>query len=92
MTEITSIGRGQLRPPEKGNYMSIPKLLTTEQVAELLGLEVATVWKKAQRGQIPVIKISKRCYRYDPVKIAQWLEEKEIVPPRKPKSFMRLVN
>lgn len=68
------------------------KLITTEEVAELLGLAVATVWRKAQAGTIPVIKLSQRCYRYDPVKIEEWLREREVIPKRKPRSFMGLVR
>ena len=57
-------------------YIMYATLLKASDVAKLLQLSLqgiyALVWKK----QIPVVKISRRAIRFDPVALDAWLEAK----------------
>jgi excisionase family DNA binding protein len=53
-----------------------PRLLTPEQVAELLGVSRISVIRQSRAGTIPNIKIGK-CYRYRTESIAAWIAEQE---------------
>ena len=57
------------------------RLLTAEDVAEMLGLDVARVWKLSRCGEIPTITIG-RSRRYRREAILRWLEELESQPSR----------
>lgn len=41
------------------------KLVCAKELAEYLGVHVKTVLKWARAGTIPVIRLSKRCLRFD---------------------------
>jgi excisionase family DNA binding protein len=41
------------------------KLATAKELADYLGVHVKTVLKWARAGAIPVIRLSKRCLRFD---------------------------
>ena len=56
-------------------------LMTAEQVAELLGMDVEWVWKMSRRGEIPTITFG-RFRRYRREAILRWLEELECRVPR----------
>jgi excisionase family DNA binding protein len=64
-----------------GQIVEAPRLLTAEEVAEMLGLDVARVWKLSRRGEIPTITIG-RSRRYRREAILRWLEEIESQPAR----------
>jgi excisionase family DNA binding protein len=63
----------------EGAVVSVPRLMTAEQVAELLCIDVEWVWKMSRRGEIPTITLG-RCRRYRRDAILRWLEEKESRP------------
>ena len=50
--------------------VTLNKLLTREELANLLGLTPCAVEGKRKRLQIPYVKISRKNYRYDPEVIA----------------------
>jgi excisionase family DNA binding protein len=53
--------------------MAINRLLSTREVAEYLYVKPITVRRKAQRGEIPSIKIGHRL-RFDKQQIDEWLQ------------------
>jgi excisionase family DNA binding protein len=61
--------------------VAVPRLMTAEQVAELLGMDVEWVWKMSRRGQIPTVTLG-RFRRYRREAILRWLEEIESRPSR----------
>jgi excisionase family DNA binding protein len=79
--------------PERGRFgaatiavaeqalLAVPRLMTAEQVAELLGMDVEWVWKMSRRGQIPTVTLG-RFRRYRREAILRWLEEIESKPSR----------
>jgi excisionase family DNA binding protein len=52
------------------------RLLTPEQVADLLSIRREQVIKRARAGKIPALKIGK-CYRFRLEAIERWIEEQE---------------
>lgn len=52
------------------------KLLTAEQVAEMLGFTVGTIYNLVSQGRIPYIKLSKRALRFRADEIDKWIKEK----------------
>ncbi len=40
------------------------QLLTTEEIAGILGLKVQTIYTMARRGELEKIKLSRRCVRF----------------------------
>jgi excisionase family DNA binding protein len=50
-------------PKEKGNTQpEADELLTVQDTAKFLSLSVATIYDKIHKGELPVMKRSKRCY------------------------------
>ena len=55
-----------------------PPLLTIEEVAALLGYSVKTIYKKAARGEIPSIALSRRKRLFKREAIHYWLVQHQI--------------
>jgi excisionase family DNA binding protein len=51
------------------------RLWTVTYAAAYLRLEPETVRAMARRGELPVFKVGKRLWRFDPGKIKAWLDE-----------------
>ena len=51
-------------------------LVTTKVMAENLGVKVETLRAWAQAGKIPVVRISRRTIRFDPVDVENALKGK----------------
>jgi len=49
-------------------------LLTTRQVATMLGLSPATVLRRWRAGELPGYRLASNCLRFDPVELERWLE------------------
>ena len=50
-----------------------PKILKTEQVAELLGMDVRTVRKAAREGKLPAYRLpGERTFRFFRDEIVEW--------------------
>jgi len=65
--------------PGKGRDMTEPmKLLTIQDVAELLHYSVKTVYKKAARGEIPSVPISPRKRLFSLDAIQYWLVNRQM--------------
>jgi excisionase family DNA binding protein len=59
--------------------VAVPRLMSAEQVADLVGMDVEWVWKMSRRGAIPTITLG-RSRRYRREAILRWLEELESRP------------
>lgn len=49
--------------------------ITADPLARLLGLSKITVYKLAAKGRIPCFRVGS-AVRFDPVAVAQWLEQR----------------
>lgn len=54
--------------------VSLPKLLTAQQVSEQLNLPLQTVYAMARTGKIPAVRIGSRNYRFSAAALAAWIE------------------
>ncbi len=51
-------------------------LLTYEQVADVLGIDVATLRRWVWAGKLPVVKLSRRLHRFRPEDLAKFIDSK----------------
>lgn len=49
--------------------MSEPRLITAQELADMLKLSVETIWRYTRNSKIPYVQLSNRQYRYDPGKV-----------------------
>jgi excisionase family DNA binding protein len=56
--------------------MTTPKLLSADDVAAVLGLNVQTVRKHTRQGLYPFAVKVGRQWRYDPRRLEKWLESR----------------
>jgi len=73
-------GSSRRGPRETFNILlaleSVDRLLTVREVAELLGKSSSSIYRMAQKGQIPSLTIGgSRCF--DPSVLALWLSSKD---------------
>jgi excisionase family DNA binding protein len=56
-----------------------PKLLTTDEAAEFLGVSAGTlaVWRCLARYRLPFVKIG-RSVRYDETDLVAWMESRKV--------------
>jgi excisionase family DNA binding protein len=52
----------------------LPKLLTAEHVALLLGKHPRTVLQMAAAGKIPAIRLGHRTVRFDPADVQEYID------------------
>jgi excisionase family DNA binding protein len=57
-----------------GEITSAPKLLTTRELAQYLQMTVRTLRRHIDGG-MPVIRMNRRVYRFDLVRVRAWLDE-----------------
>ncbi len=50
------------------------RLLTINEVAELTGLAVGTLYHFVSQKRIPVVRLSKRCIRFRNSDLSDWIE------------------
>jgi excisionase family DNA binding protein len=53
------------------------RALTADELSKLLGVHKLTIYRLADRGAIHHYRIG-TCLRFDPVRVAQWLQSNEI--------------
>jgi excisionase family DNA binding protein len=58
--------------------MTAKKLLTADEVAELLGVKRSWVWAASRKGELPTVMLG-RYRRYRRESIERWIEERESV-------------
>jgi len=51
------------------------RLLRIDEVSELTGLTVGTLYHFVSQKRIPVVRLSKRCIRFRLSSLERWLEE-----------------
>lgn len=56
------------------------KLLSVKETAELLSIDVGTLYNWVSQGRIPYKKLSNKCIRFDTSKLQRWLNTKEVEP------------
>jgi excisionase family DNA binding protein len=54
--------------------VNAPRLLTTRQVAEQLGLSPATVLRRWRAGELPGYRLGSNVLRFSEVDVSAWLE------------------
>ncbi len=62
------------------------KALTVEELADLLGIALRTLYKEVEDDHIPFFRV-RTSIRFDPHQVADWLEMK--MPPRSISSELR---
>jgi excisionase family DNA binding protein len=58
--------------------MELDALLTIQDVANLTGLSVGTLYHWISEGRIPVVRFSKRCVRFRKSDIEEWIAAKVV--------------
>lgn len=53
-------------------------LLTPRDLARILSVPVGTIWAWTSTGRLPVIRVSERTPRFDPVEISRWIEQRRV--------------
>ena len=66
------------------------KLLTADQVAELLGMKTDWVWAQARAGQIPHVRLG-RYRRFRESAVEAWLQDLEAQDSRRATAATRAV-
>jgi len=56
------------------------KLLSIEQVSEITGISVGTLYHWVSQKRIPVVRLSSRCIRFRLSDIEAWLSERIVMP------------
>jgi excisionase family DNA binding protein len=75
------IGRAEILDPTKRGTKAVnprilgeDKLLTINEVSELTGLAVGTLYHFVSEKRIPVVRLSKRCIRFRKVDLSDWIQ------------------
>jgi excisionase family DNA binding protein len=75
------IGQAEILEPAKQgakavstHILSEDKLLTINEVSELIGLAVGTLYHFVSERRIPVVRLSKRCIRFRYSDLLEWIE------------------
>jgi excisionase family DNA binding protein len=55
-------------------FLSSDRLLTIDEVAELTGLAIGTLYHFVSEKRIPVVRLSKRCIRFRQSDLAHWIQ------------------
>lgn len=53
------------------------RLLTAEEVADVLGVSTERVWQLTREGKLPAVRLGGRTYRYHPARTAAAIAELE---------------
>ena len=62
------------KPKEQGEQDATDELLTVQDTAKFLSLSVPTVYTLISKGELPVMKRSKRCY-FSKVELINYLKQ-----------------
>ena len=75
------IGQAEILDPAKqrtkavsAHIFSEDKLLTINEVSELTGLAVGTLYHFVSERRIPVVRLSKRCIRFRKRDLSDWIQ------------------
>lgn len=70
-------------PPSVPDHGTLHKPWSIPETAHYFGLPLHTLYqlaKEAPYNGVPIIKLSARCFRVDPRRFAQWLEQEAAGP------------
>lgn len=68
---------------ENGTHGRLDRLLSVEELGELLQVPVATIYQWRYRGEGPeAIRIG-RYLRFDPKDVQQWIDDRKMVTPER---------
>ena len=75
VNELLSLANahGVHEEPLLGAQRGRPRLLTADEVAELLGRPRHVVYRLSREGRIPTVRIGLRGYGYDPLALERWI-------------------
>ena len=62
------------QPKEQGEQPEVDELLTVQDTAKFLSLSVPTIYSLISRGELPVMKRSKRCY-FSKIELINYLKQ-----------------
>lgn len=54
---------------------AVDRLLTIQELAELTGLRVSSLYHFVSQGRIPVVRLSRRCIRFRLSAILRWWDQ-----------------
>jgi excisionase family DNA binding protein len=76
MTSKTEIPNATKRETSvvSSSFLSSDRLLTIDEVAELTGLAIGTLYHFVSEKRIPVVRLSKRCIRFRQSDLAHWIQ------------------
>jgi excisionase family DNA binding protein len=57
---------------------AMERLLTADQVAELLGTTREAIYARCMRGQLPHVRLGPRQIRFDPVELQRFLQARMV--------------
>jgi len=72
-TDISSATRREMSIV-RSQLLSADRLLTIDEVAELTGLAVGTLYHFVSQKRIPVVRLSKRCIRFRQSDLSDWFQ------------------
>jgi excisionase family DNA binding protein len=52
-------------------------LVDSRELARRLGVSQKVVWRLARMSEIPYVRVSRKCYRFDPNKVIAVLEQEQ---------------
>ena len=58
---------------------TLQRLLSVNELSELIGLRPSTIFKYTSTGVLPHVKIGTRCL-FDPARIKEWVEAHSVEP------------
>jgi excisionase family DNA binding protein len=86
---VSNEGRTRYIPPNqewdtyRQGYKAGTPLLTTRDVATLLGLSPATVLRRWRAGELPGYRLASNVLRFDPGEVEAWLTRHRGLSPRR---------
>jgi excisionase family DNA binding protein len=57
------------------------RLLSTQELAEYLGMSTHWVWKARKTEGLPAIKMGARNFKYRPSEVHSWLDDRSTMSP-----------
>jgi excisionase family DNA binding protein len=73
-TPMTTRGKESERTAQPGLIGAESRLLTINEVAEMTGLAVGTLYHFVSQQRIPVVRLSKRCIRFRYSDLLDWIQ------------------
>lgn len=64
----------EIQPVETDTSKSLEKLLSVQEAAKFLNLTVPTIYSKVSKGELPVMKRSKRLY-FSSIQLMEYIKE-----------------